>query len=122
MSVVSGDTGWMVVSHVELPVSGDTGWMVVSPVELPVSRDTGWMVVSPVELPVSWDTGWMVDCLRYLRSLDSLLLNLGCRELLAGAYLDGSALGWTIRNPGGGELTGGAEGRAPWEQLGEKSP
>ncbi|KAA8521339.1 hypothetical protein F0562_012012 [Nyssa sinensis] len=44
------------------------------------------------------------------------------RELLAGAYLDGSGLGRTIRNPGGGELTGGAEGRAPWEQLEEKSP
>ncbi|KAA8521338.1 hypothetical protein F0562_012011 [Nyssa sinensis] len=31
-------------------------------------------------------------------------------------------IGRTIRNPGGGELTGGAEGRAPWEQLEEKSP
>ncbi|KAA8542932.1 hypothetical protein F0562_024084 [Nyssa sinensis] len=83
------------------------GWMSA------VSGDTGWMVVSLVELPVSGDTGWMVDCLRYLRSLDSLLRSLGCRELLAGAYLDGSGLGRTIRNPGGGELTGSAEGGAP---------
>ncbi|KAA8542928.1 hypothetical protein F0562_024080 [Nyssa sinensis] len=74
------------------------------------------MVVSPVELPVSGDTGWMVDCLRYLRSLDTVE---NCWQVHIWMDLD-----WigTIRNPGGGELTGGAEGRAPWEQLGEKSP
>ncbi|KAA8542927.1 hypothetical protein F0562_024079 [Nyssa sinensis] len=57
-----------------------------------------------------------------VRKKKTVDLDTGCQELLAGACLDGSGLGQTIRNPGGGELTGGAEGRAPWEQLGEKSP
>ncbi|KAA8524375.1 hypothetical protein F0562_010798 [Nyssa sinensis] len=45
-----------------------------------------------------------------------------CRELSASAYLVGSGLGRTIHNPDGRNVTGGAEGEAPWEQLEEKTP
>ncbi|KAA8517220.1 hypothetical protein F0562_017528 [Nyssa sinensis] len=58
MSVVSGDTGWMVVSLMELPVFGDTGWMSMGykyP-RLKLSRDRRNRRQSTIQ-PVSPNTG-----------------------------------------------------------------